>query len=334
MKKIIVTLILLIVAALIAVPSFLYFAPVTVDNVSLEIPEGTYSSEIAGILAENGVVRNKLAYKLYLKSSGEGNDLKPGKYVFDGKYSMGDVTAALKKGGELNEIKVTIPEGYNQKQIIAVLVKKGLVTEEEFLAAAANEDYPYDYLPAKGDGLRLQGFLFPETYQFDGTESAKEIIGVMLKEFDENFSQEWRTQLSTDGRTVKDWVTMASIVEKEAVVETDRPIIAGVFYNRLNKNMQLQSCATVQYAQGKVKSTLTNEDVKIDSPYNTYLNTGLPPGPIASPGYDSLKAAMYPTQTDYLFFVAKPNGAHIFTKTYEEHLQAKADIEAGKYNNE
>ena len=334
MKKIVIPILIILVIALIAIPCFLYFAPVNVKDVTIEVPEGSYSSEIAGILKDNDIIRSETAYKIYLKSSGEGNDLKPGRYTFDGKLTMAEVTAQLKAGGELGEVKVTIPEGYNQQQIIYVLVEKELVTEEDFLAAAANGDYDYEYLPAKGDNLRLQGFLYPETYLFSGNATAEQIIATMLKEFDDNFSEEWRNQLAADGRSVVDWVTMASIVEKEAVVEEDRPIIAGVFYNRLKEDMLLQSCATVQYSLGEVKAALSNEDVQIDNPYNTYRNYGLPPGPIASPGHDSLEAAMYPSETSYIYFVAKPNGAHIFSATYEEHLQAKSDIEAGLYDNE
>lgn len=334
MKKIVIPVIVLLLVIIMAIPAYIYLAPVKVDNATVEIPEASNSSQIGEILKDNGIIRSELAYKIYLRSSHSGSDLKAGTYTFDGKYSMADVTEELKEGGELAEIKITIPEGYNLSQISQVLTEAGICSAQEFTEAVENGDYDYDYLPAKGTANRLEGFLYPETYYFDDTVGAKDVIATMLAQFDKVFSQEWRDQLASDGRSVYDWVTMASIVEKEAVVEEDRPVIAGVFYNRLEQNMLLQSCATVQYALGEVKPVLSNEDVQIDSPYNTYINQGLPPGPIACPGYASLEAAMYPADTDYLYFVAKPNGAHIFTTTYEDHLAAKAAIENGEYDNE
>lgn len=334
MKKIIIPIIILIVLAAVAVPLYTYLAPVTVEKTEIDVPSDSNSTKIGTLLKENNLIRSEFAFKVHLKISGEGSELKAGKYTFKGKYSMGDITAQLKKGGEAKGIKLTIPEGYNLKQISDVLAKDGLCTKDEFNLAVANGDYPYDYLPAKGDPNRLQGFLYPETYIFDEGTSAETIIAAMLKEFNSQFTSEYKAQLQKDGRTVLQWLTMASIVEKEAVVKDDRPIIAGVFYNRLAKNMLLQSCATVQYALGEVKPVLSNQDVQIDSPYNTYKNQGLPPGPIASPGHASLEAAMYPAQTEYLFFVAKHNGAHVFTKTYEEHLAAKTAIKNGEYDNQ
>lgn len=338
MKKVLI--VLLILALLVGGGFFAYNRIVMgnatlADDVTVEIPEGSATDSIGSILAENGVVKSKLGFKLEVNREEAASALKAGKYHFAaGEYSLSDVVSLLKAGPSAGDVKITIPEGYNQAQIIDVLEEAGLVTEEEFLEAAANVDYGYSYLPPVGDSLRLQGFLYPETYMFMEGESAEEIIGTMLAQFDKVYTEEWRARVEEMGITVSEWVTMASIVEKEAVVSEDRPIIAGVFYNRLKEGMNLQSCATVQYALGEVKPVLSNEDTQIDSPYNTYLNPGLPPGPIASPGYESLQAALYPTDSNYLFFVAKPNGAHIFTETYEEHLNAKAQIESGAYDNE
>ncbi|MGM9567590.1 MAG: endolytic transglycosylase MltG [Clostridia bacterium] len=337
MKKIAV--ILLILALLAGGGAFAYHqmmgASTLTEEVKVEIPEASSTDAIGAILAENGVVKSELGFKLQVKKDGAASELKAGTYHFKaGKYSLGDVVDCLMKGPAVSGVKVTIPEGYNQTQIVGLLVDAGLCTEEAFLEAAANCDFGYDYLPAEGDSLRLQGFLFPDTYYFTEGDSAEGMISMMLKEFDSYYTDEWRARVTELGLTTQQWVTMASIVEKEAVVSEDRPIIAGVFYNRLEAGMNLQSCATVQYALGEVKPVLSNEDVQVDSPYNTYINPGLPPGPIASPGYESLYAALYPTESNYLFFVAKPNGAHIFTETYEEHLVAKADIENGLYDNE
>ncbi|HMM05790.1 MAG TPA: endolytic transglycosylase MltG [Clostridiales bacterium] len=335
MKKIII----LLLAVILVVGGVWYyshlFGSVTLKNkVEVIIPEASTSEEIGVILADKGVIRSAFAFKLQVKKNGVGAELKAGTYDFKGTCTLSEVIETLVKGPALSGEKITVPEGYSQKQIIALLVSKGLVTEAAFLDAAANGNYAYDYLPAAGDSQRLEGFLYPETYYIAKDDSAAEIISMMLEEFDAQYGDEWQARVNELGLTPKEWVTMASIVEKEAVVEKDRPIIAGVFYNRLNLNMLLQSCATVQYALGETKSVLTNEDVQIDSAYNTYIHYGLPPGPIASPGHDSLYAALYPTDTDNLYFVAKPNGEHIFSKTYEEHLSAKAAIENGEYDNE
>ena len=332
MKKIVVSLLIMsLVLVAVGVPFFMIFSHQSVDEVTVEIPAQSTSSEIGAILVANHVINNAFFFKLYLKGTGQGADFKAGVYVFDGSYNMEDVAIALTEGGVAGET-ITIPEGYTLEQIAEVLVEKDIVTETDFQEAAANGEYGYDYLPQTGDELRLQGFLFPETYQFFPGTPAKEVIAAMLKEFDDNFSEEWEAQLTARGLTMEEWVTLASIIEREAVVEEDRPVIAGVFYNRLEIGMKLQSCATVQYALGETKAVLSNDDVAIDSPYNTYIIDGLPPGPICSPGKDSLEAALFPTDTDYLYFVAKPDGSHVFSVTYEEHLAAKAAIEKGEYS--
>ncbi|MBQ2765110.1 MAG: endolytic transglycosylase MltG [Firmicutes bacterium] len=338
MKKVlIVLLILVILAAGGGFFAYNYFmGSATLDsNITVEIPEGSTPDAIGTILADNGVVKSELGFKVKVKLDKVGPELKAGKYHFDAvEYSLDDVIAMLVQGPPAVGVKVTIPEGYNQAQIIDVLEEAGLVTEADFLAAATNIDFGYDYLPPVGDSLRLQGYLYPETYLFMEGDSAEGIIRMMLEQFDKTYTAEWRARVEEMGITTNEFVTMASIIEKEAVVSEDRPIISGVFYNRLETGMNLQSCATVQYALGEVKSVLSNEDVQIESPYNTYQNPGLPPGPIASPGYESLYAALYPAETEYLFFVAKPNGAHIFSNTYDEHLTAKSQIENGVYDNE
>ncbi len=330
MKKVIaITLIVAVLLAIVAVPVYQIFGRRDVSEIRLEIPQASTSAAIGALLKENGVIGSPLFFKLYLKATGQGADFKAGVYDFNGSYNLPDIAAMLKEGG-LAGIKVTIPEGYTLEQIAAALVKNGIVTEADFMEAAANGDYRYDYVPKTGDALRLQGYLFPETYRFFPDTDAKEVIAAMLKEFDNHFSAEWRSQMAERGLSMEETVTMASIIEREAAVALDRPIIAGVFFKRLEIGMKLQSCATVQYALGETKPALSTNDIAIDSPYNTYLVDGLPPGPICSPGKAALEAALYPTETDYVYFVAKPDGSHVFSVTYEEHLAAKAAIERGE----
>jgi len=198
-----------------------------------------------------------------------------------------------------------------------------LVSREEFLEAAAKGEFDYDFLTGVPHGeKRLEGFLFPDTYQFEADATAEEIINVMLKRFGEVYNEEYRRRAQELGLSTLEVVTMASIVEKEAKLDEERAVIAGVFYNRLKKNWKLESCATVQYLLGEPKAELSYKDLEIDSPYNTYKYYGLPPGPIASPGKASLEAALYPEEVDYLFFRANPDGSHTFSRTLAEHNQA------------
>jgi len=184
---------------------------------------------------------------------------------------------------------------------------------------AQNGDFPYDYLPAAGSANRLEGFLFPNTYMIEKDWTQKEIIDMLLSEFNKVWSEKYQQRADELGKSVKEVVTMASMVEKEAKVANERPLIASVFYNRVNINMKLQSCATVQFILGVAKYPLLYSDLEIDSPYNTYIYYGLPPGPIASPGEASLTASLYPDDSDYLYFRAQKDGSHRFSRTLEEH---------------
>ena len=333
-KALIIALVIVVViaAAAVAIPLWQLNSSVDVADVSVEIPEGSTSTQIGAILADNGVIKNEFVFKLYLRLNDAGGDLKAGSYSFNGSYTVGQVVDELVTGSAPAGVKVTIPEGYTTAQIAARLEENGVVSAAAFMDACQNGDYDYDYLPAKGTEERLQGFLYPETYFFDADSAAADVVKIMLAEFDKQLTDEWLAQLEVLDRSLFEVVTMASIIEREAEVEADRPIISGVFYNRLATNMKLQSCATVQYALGEVKPVLTYEDIAVDSPYNTYLIDGLPPGPICSPGHDALEAAFFPAETDYMYFVAKPDGSHIFSVTFAEHEAAQQAIANGEYD--
>ncbi len=294
------------------------------EPVSITIPDGAGSKTIAGILKDNGVIRSEGAFVRYVKRNGLGQDLRSGSYTFSGEQSLADVCTALKKGrGNATEVRVTIPEGLTVEQTAEIFAEKGLVDKDAFINYTLNGDFSYDYLPAKGTPERLEGFLFPDTYQISTSWDEEDIVNMLLRQFDKVLTEEWREQAEANGMSIYEVVTLASIVEREAKVAGDRPIIAGVFLNRLDIGMKLESCATVQYALGEVKPVLLYKDLEIDSPYNTYKNQGLPPTPIAAPGKASLEAALYPTESDYLFFLAKPDGSHFFSKTLAEHNAAK-----------
>lgn len=293
------------------------------EDQTITVPKSASTDQIAQILAEKKLVREAVVFKLYAKLKGVDGRFKAGTYYFAGKVSLADITAELLKG-KTEEVKFTIPEGLTQEEIADLLTAKGLVDKEKFLTAANDGDYPYDYLPPAGQSNRLEGFLFPDTYQVPKGYGEDLIVAMMLNRFDQIFTGQWREQATKLGMSIPQVVTMASLVEREAKVAVDRPLVSSVFHNRLAIDMRLESCATIQYALGEVKAVLLYEDLEIESPYNTYRHLGLPPGPIAAPGAAALEAALYPADTDYLFFVAKKDGSHFFSKTLAEHNAAKA----------
>ena len=296
------------------------------------IEEGSGTAAIAETLQEAGVIKNSTYFRIFAQSNGIDSSLKAGRYDFPaGSYSVRDVCEMLILGGVSTdgELTVTIPEGLSVRETAELLADKGLGTVDNYLEYAAEGDFSqYSFIPGVGTeqepATRLEGFLFPDTYQVDPTWSEEEIFNMLL----DQFVTVWETngfdeQAAEQGKTVNEVITMASIVEKEAKIDSDRPIIAGVFYNRLNLStpMNLESCATIQFILGEPKVDLTYADLNIDNPYNTYQNPGLPPGPIACPGRASIEAALNPTESDYLYFRAKTDGSHRFSETFAEHTE-------------
>jgi UPF0755 protein len=238
-----------------------------------------------------------------------------------------DEIAELIMTGTLAETKsFMIPEGYNIKQIARKLAEEGIVSETDFYDVVQNGDFDYDFLVDCPPGTeRLEGFLYPETYEIYADASAYDIVSKMLGQFFALFKVEYAEKAQEMGMSVRDIVTMASIIERESVAAEERPIMSGVFYNRLAEGMKLESCATIQYILGEPKEVLLNEDLEIESPYNTYLYEGLPPGPICSPRMASIEAALYPDENDYIFFVLSDtlDGTHKFSSDYNEFLKNK-----------
>lgn len=297
-------------------------------EVAVTIPKGASSGEIGKILYEKGLIRNPDVFRLYLRYKGIGSDLKAGEYRFTQGMTIDQLLEKMEKGEVYREtFTVTIPEGLTVPKIADLLSEKGYVNRDKFLKevnegkfnAPFLQDIPEEQLAQRK--YRLEGYLFPDTYTFEKGATEHEIIARMLDQFGKVFQNEWKTELAKKGLNIDQAVILASIIEREAVLDEERPIISGVFYNRLNERWKLQSCATVQYILGKQKDRITYKDLEIEDPYNTYLHAGLPPGPIANPGAASLKAAVFPAQHDYFFFVAKNDGSkgHYFSKTYNEH---------------
>lgn len=286
------------------------------EGVFVTVPHGASGRSVGRILARNGVVRSSLAFELLTRRHPR-RTLQAGEYFFDHAVTASEVFDAV-SSGKIYEKALTIPEGYTMFDIAQLLEQQGVVNRDEFLAAARDPSSIVDLAPR---ARSLEGFLFPATYPFPRHPSAKDVVALMVHRFREVW-QRLSPDPETRGRSLEQVVTLASLVERETPVPAERPIVAGVFANRLRTGQALQCDPTVAYAlalKGKYTGTLTGADLRIDSPYNTYQHPGLPPGPIANPGEASLKAALEPAVVDYYYFVANTQGGHFFSRTLAEH---------------
>ena len=295
-------------------------------KVVVNIPSGSGTDSIADILSDAKLIKNKLVFKINVKMSGKASQFKAGEYQFDQSYTNGEIINDIAAGKIYHSgPKVTVKEGATSIEIIDELVKKNLGTKENYEKLINNPDEfrdKYEFLKDKNI-KSLEGFLYPSTYFCTEGESEREVISRMLNKFDEMYKYKIKPEMDKHkDLNFYDVMKMASIIEKEAVVDKDRSLISSVFYNRLAKDMPLQSDATIQYVFKERKKVVTYEDLKIESPYNSYKYKGLPPTPIANPAWESIEAAINPAETDYLYFVAKTDGGeNNYAKTYEEHLK-------------
>lgn len=288
-------------------------------DVYVTVRPGMTATDIGEMLEERGIIVSRYKFWAIAKLGGSAEKFKAGTYHFYVNMPIREVLDIL-IGGEESILRFTIPEGFTVSEIADRLQKEGIVSAKEFKAKAKNFA-PYHYMKASKDAkYRAEGFLFPDTYEVEPDTPPEAILQMMARTFDDRLTDEMREQAEKMDLTIYDLVTLASLVEKEARFEEDRPIIAQVFLKRLEINMPLQSDTTIQYLLDVPKEDVTYADTEIDSPYNTYQHYGLPPGPIANPGIDSLMAVLEPANTDYLYFVADRQGHNHYTKTYEEHL--------------
>jgi UPF0755 protein len=295
-------------------------------GIEIQVKPGTSGQAIGKELEAKGIIKSQTAWKLWTSWQAKQGKGAPqtGNYELFPNQSLPVVAAQLLEG-KVVQSGFTIREGWNIKQMGDSFEKQGLFKAADFIAAT--KEIPKDKFPWLPDGLpHLEGFLFPETYKVPKeTITPKGVVTQMLKQFEQVALPEYKKAAATQKLSLLQWVSLSSVVEKEAVVPIERPRIAGVFTTRLTKNMRLESDPTVEYGLG-IKQTadrpLTFAEVKRPNPYNTYMNAGIPPGPIASPGIGSLKAVLAPDSTDLLFFVAKYDGTHVFSKTLSEHVAA------------
>ncbi|SEF43516.1 endolytic transglycosylase MltG [Paenibacillus sp. UNC499MF] len=304
----------------------------------VEIVSGDGVKNIASKLEKEGLIRNASVFMYYLKWKNEGGRFQAGEYAMKPGIGTDEIIAVLNSGQTAKANRLTIPEGYTVTQIAdKVGQHKGLEASAFVKAAEA-------YKPAQGEELlagipadaklkhKLEGYLFPDTYDIPKDATEQKLITLMVDQLDkrlQNLPADWNDKLKASGLTFHQMMTIASLIEREVVVDEERPLVASVIYNRLKIKQPLQIDATVQYALGKQKERLLESDLKIESPYNTYKNPGLPPGPIASPSLASIKAALYPTESKYFYYVTKKDGSqgHLFGETYAQHL---ANIEKSK----
>lgn len=332
-KKFKVIIPVIIIAGLIVTKLYLDNAvkPVSADKLvqkNIEIPEGSTTDNISEILKDNDLIKSQAIFKLYSKLEDRSSQYKAGSYELSTGMNQEEIMDQLVKGGKLKTSdSFTIPEGFELKQIADRLDENGFADKDKFLALTADVNKfksDYDFLKDLPKESTLEGYLYPATYEVFEDATEEEIIRKMLDAFDNIYTSEIQLKGKELGMNTNEIMILASIIEREAVLEKERPTMSGVFHNRLKVDMPLQSCATVQYALGERKPVLSNKDVKIESNYNTYINAGLPPAPISSPGVASIKAAVNPEDIDYLFFVRTgDDGSHTFTTTYNEHLNAK-----------
>lgn len=301
------------------------------DNpVILTLTEDTASGQVASRLKQEGVIQYPWVFRL-LTSLKKVDSFDAGTYELNSDMDYGQLISALRGSGEQRTVvRVTIPEGYTLQDICDLLVEKKVLTAEKFWETA--NTYPFSHAMLADVPMvdnRLEGYLFPDTYDFYVGDNAVNVINKMLNNFVKKYTKAMRNLTEANGLTIAEVVKVASLVEKEAKLADERTTIAGVIYNRLNSSsfLYLQIDATIMYATGH-KDALTADDLKIDSPYNTYTHEGLPPTAICNPGVSCLMAAIQPEKTRYYYYVADTDGSHIFSRTLDEHNRAVAKVAA------
>ncbi len=290
----------------------------------VEITADDNVSSIAKKLEEAGVINYKSLFSLYARVSKTADKFKSGTYELSASLDYSAIARTLRRKSTYKEtVRVTIPEGYTTAQIVDLLVEKNVCAEEDLWEVIKNGSFDYSYIKTEtGSETRLEGYLFPDTYEFYVNDKAENVIEKLLTNFDKKLTAEMRSDVEAAEMSIEELVIIASLIEREAKTDVDRPLVSSVIHNRLDNQKAypfLQIDATIQYLTGRVP---TPDDLKIDSPYNTYLYKGLPPTAISNPGLASLKAALYPEDTNYHYYVAGKDGSHIFSKTLDEHNAA------------
>ncbi len=299
--------------------------------ITIEIEDNIGTEGVVNTLIEANLINQRWPFLVHVVLTGKRTDLKAGSYTFEGDINLDDIIETLAQEKiSLPEVEITLLEGWTNEDMSEYLSKAGLVDDQLFLSVTDTNhsqdilpDKEYDYLIGKPLSVGLQGFLFPDTYRIFEGETEIGIVEKMLDNFDLKFTEQMRQDLAAQNRSIYDAVILASIVEKEVRSAEDKAIAAGIFWKRLDQGMRIQSDATINYITKKKTTRPSSVDLQVESAYNTYRNDGLPPAPICNPGLDSLAAAVYPTESEYYYFLTKPEGDVVYSKTYEEHLTNK-----------
>jgi UPF0755 protein len=297
----------------------------TRESARVQVIKGDTLSDVAAKLEEAGVIKSAFVFELQARYEGYGTQIKTGRYAFESGQDSGEILHKLTVGQAAPTFTVTIPEGLTIKETAGTVAAGSNVPAPEFDEAARRTDYGYAFLD-NSEVKTTEGYLFPAKYDFERSFTARQIVDRLLQQYlletqDLDFAEAKERLDLTENQVV----IVASLVEKEAASHEEKPRIASVIYNHMRKDTPLQIDATIQYALKRPKANLSLADLKVDSPYNTYENKGLPPGPICSPGRESLLAALNPANTNYLYYVLEANAEkHFFTKSYDDFLRAKA----------
>ena len=303
-------------------------APPAGDTVQVVIPRGATFDAAVESLAAKGLVRSSGSFRFYARLRGLPSGLKSGVYLLPEHARWGQIVTTLKSGRGA-EVRWTAREGLMAFEVADLAASQLRVPKDSFLAAARNPQLLRD-VGAPPEAATLEGYLFPTTYVLPVGITARDLVAVMAREFIDQWQPEWNARLDSLRMSRHQLVTLASIIEAEVRYHPDREYVAAVYHNRLRRGMPLQADPTVIYAHGRRLRRVWEKNLRIRSPYNTYIHRGLPPGPIAQPGSASLHAALYPKPVSYIYFVAQPDGKHIFSDTYAEHLKAIRDLRAGR----
>lgn len=299
----------------------------TSEDIVINVQEGDSFYSIINTLSKENKIKNLPLIKLFVKISRKNIDVKPGEYVLQKDLNVNELINTLTSESSLNIVKFTVPEGYTIDDISEKLEKEGICSKEDFIKAIKEYELPSFVNINSEKRYNLEGYLFPDTYLIKVGETPKEIITKMVARFKEMLSEAIKEVNTTvKNEDIETVVTIASMIEKEARIDSERPVIASVIVNRLNIDMMLQIDATVIYALGEHVDTVLYSHLETNSPYNTYKNYGLPVGPISNPGLESIKAALKPEQTDYLFYVLQNDKTHYFTNNYEDFIKKQNDL--------
>jgi UPF0755 protein len=322
---------------------FLYqlFAPASFDSndISFEIEKGASVRNVATDLHSSGIIRSPDIFEWYARLARVSGSIRAGNYLLRKDMNIPEIVNIMSSNFASDEFTLTVPEGWTVKDIASALKEKDGILESAFLTETKKgyaADFPFlqtvkepSSSIAQSDFYRLQGFLFPDTYRFFKDSTPADIVQKMLGNFDQKLSQNIRNEIILQRKTIFEIVTMASLIEREVRTPEDKAVVSGILWKRISLGIPLQVDATIVFLKSDGQSQLDHgkvllEDLKINSPYNTYLNRGLPPGPISNPGLASIEAAVYPKTSPYLYYLSAPDGTTIFSKTLDEHNAAKA----------